>query len=161
MSGRDTSGLFAELPRLLPLASAWAEDQSRAIRFAGRSLSPKESDLAVTVGVRRPDLVRLLPVDRIPAPAEPALEAACDQLGFLGDTTLGLTLGYGVYLKAEAAASRRLLAHELRHVAQYESYPSIGAYLAVYLPQLLELGYENAPLERDARRAEGAGSGCV
>ena len=151
---RAAALLLADLPRLLPLACAWAEEQAGAIRASGRALSSRESDLASAVGVRRPELVRLAMVERIPAPTDPALRAACDALGFLDERTLGLTLGHGVYLKAEAAASRRLLAHELRHVAQYEAYPSISAYLAVYLSDLLKLGYEEAPFERDARSAE-------
>jgi hypothetical protein len=147
--------LAAELPHLLPLASAWAEEQRARILRTGRPLSPQEKGLAIEVGVRRPELVRLGLVDRIPSPEDERLKAACAQLGFLGEKTLGLTLGHGVYLRTDAAVSRRLLAHELRHVAQYERYPSIAAYLAVYIPELLQHGYEQAPFERDAREAEG------
>jgi hypothetical protein len=93
-------------------------------------------------------------VEEIPAPTQSALRAACEQLNLLGEDTAGLTLGYGVFLKKDRRESVRLLAHELRHVAQYEGHGSIAAYLTVYIPELLRFGYEDAPLERDAREAE-------
>jgi hypothetical protein len=146
--------LADELPRLLPLACEWAERQADWIEQSGRALTPAESALASTAGVGRPELVRIALVDKIPAPTQAALKAACEQLHFLGNGTAGLTLGYGVYLRKSAAASRGLLAHELRHVAQYEAHGSIRAYLSAYIQDLLQFGYEDAPMERDAREAE-------
>jgi hypothetical protein len=148
--------LADELPQLLPLACEWAEEQAALIQRDGRTLTSAEKATAVRVGVARTELVRIATVDEIPAPQQIGLRAACEQLGFLGTDTIGLTLGYGVYLKAGQARSERLVAHELRHVAQYEERGSIRAYLAVYIPELLQFGYENAPMERDARKAEGS-----
>ena len=90
----------------------------------------------------------------IPRPDDPLLSAACDQIGFLASDTIGLTLGYGIYLVAGHRLDLRLIAHELRHVAQYEECASIPAFLDRYLREILEFGYENAPLEVDARGAE-------
>jgi hypothetical protein len=149
---------FADLvPELLPLAVEWAERQEAAILRDGRALDAAERLVAAAVGVRDLDLVRLLVVPRIPGPDHhPLLANACATLGFLGPGTAGLTLGRGVYLqKAAFALSRRLLPHELRHVAQYEEAGGIAAYLAVYIPELLRYGYDAAPLEVDARRSEG------
>ena len=148
------SHLMTELPHLLPLACAWANEHFAHILSTGQPLSQQDHDLATEVVVRRPELVRVALVARIPSPQDEKLKTACEQLHFLDEGTLGLTLGFGIYIK-EAAAGRRLLAHELRHVAQYEHYPSIEAYLAVYIPELLQYGYEQAPFERDAREAEG------
>jgi hypothetical protein len=154
-------GLDQELPRLLPLACEWAKQQSELVQADGRPLNGGERDLAVKVGVLKPENVRLLSATWIPTPTEPSLKAACEQLNFLGPDALGLTLGYSVILKKPNAWRRALVAHELRHVAQYESFGSIEAFLAVYLPELLKYGYDDAPLERDAaeavRRIEEAG----
>ena len=154
MSDQSFAGL---LPRLVPLAVEWAELQEAAILREGRALDAAERRVAAAVGVREPELVRLLVVARIPEPDHhPLLANACATLGFLGPGTAGLTLGHGVYLqKAAFALSRRLLPHELRHVAQYEEAGSIADYLAVYIPELLQYGYDAAPFEVDARRAEG------
>ena len=143
-----------DVTRLLPLASQWAQEQAALVRRVGRPLEPAEEDLAAAVGVRGTELVRIAEVDQIPAPAHPALRAACERLRFLGADTAGLTLGYGVFLRSGTSGDRRLLAHELRHVAQYEQRGSIASYLAEYIPDLLRYGYHDAPLERDAREAE-------
>ncbi len=151
----DTRDLTAELGRLLPSAITWAEGQAEVLQREGAGLSIADQDLARAVGVKHPDRVRVCLVRRIPAPSDPLLSRACAQLGFLGPDTAGLTLGYGVYLRTGLGRHEHtVLAHELRHVAQYESRESIGAYLNVYIPELLEYGYEHAPFEIDARRAE-------
>jgi len=148
--------LLDALPTLLPLAVEWAERESAAIARDGRGLTPEEARLAAAVGVDDAARVRLLVVGRIPAPEHPLLAEACARLGFLGPNTAGLTLGHGIYVQRDAfASSRRLLPHELRHVAQYEKAGGIARYLAVYIPELLRYGYDAAPLELDARRAEG------
>jgi hypothetical protein len=49
----------------------------------------------------------------------------------------------------------RLLRHEFRHVHQYEMAGSIIAFLPVYLGQIVQFGYRDAPLEVDARAHEG------
>jgi hypothetical protein len=47
-----------------------------------------------------------------------------------------------------------LLSHELRHVYQYEAAGSIAAFLLNYLWQIATAGYEECPLELDARAHE-------
>jgi hypothetical protein len=106
--------------------------------------------LARLVGVARPHEVRVRLVPRVPAPEHPELLRACQALGFLGPGTLGLTLGRGVFLRRGHEADRLLLAHELRHVAQYEREGGIAAYIALYLRDLLQHGYDRAPFELDA-----------
>jgi len=145
--------LKAALPRLFPLACSWAEEQSALILRTDYPLSEPALKLAWLVGVRRPEVVRVLVVPSIPAPTEPSLQAACAQLQFLGPDTAGLTLGSGIFVRQDSEHDRPLLAHELRHVAQYEQHPSIAAYLSVYIPELIQFGYANAPMERDAQRA--------
>jgi hypothetical protein len=149
------------LPTLLPLAAEWATAQSRWILAEGVPLTPDLVDVARRVGVRKPKDVRLLVVFAIPGPEHGELRAACDALGFLAADTAGLTLGSGIFLRQDVAGQHRLIAHELRHVAQYEEYPSIAAYLERYIPELLEFGYRDAPLEADARRMETAGASAV
>ncbi len=143
-----------ELLALIPLAVVWATEESERILSEGVALAPDEVELARKVGVTEPEKVRLHFVDRIPSPEHPALAAACEQLGFLGDGTAGLTLGHGIYIQSSEEGDRRLLAHELRHVVQYEQHDGIPGFLAVYIRQILEHGYYNAPYEVDARRAE-------
>jgi hypothetical protein len=148
--------LNAQLPVLLPLAVSWAEQQSSLILQQGHPLSPSDTALAHRVGVRDHEAVRVLVVDAIPAPAHPLLRDACIALSFLGPNTGGLTLGHAIFVRKDVANDRNLIAHELRHVAQYEEQGCIAAYLSVYIPQLLTYGYENAPLELDAIQSAAA-----
>jgi hypothetical protein len=102
------------------------------------------------VEVNRPKDVRVLLVRQVPVPEHPALIGACAALGFLGPSTIGLTVFRGLYLRAGHERDRVLMAHELRHVAQYERHGGVAAYLAVYFRELLEHGYDRAPFEIDA-----------
>ena len=110
--------------------------------------------LARAVGVKRPYEIRIVVTPSLPYPDDPLLREAAQQTGMLGPNTAGLTLGHAVFLLDGHEADTRLVSHELRHVFQYENAGSIGEFLSVYLRQVVEVGYENAPLEQDARDHE-------
>ena len=89
----------------------------------------------------------------IPKPDHPLLASAAEQLQFLGPDTIGLTLGYGIFIRTDSVEDPELIAHECRHVYQYEQQGSLQSYLEVYIPDLLKYGYKNSPLEMDAEKA--------
>lgn len=146
--------LSEALPTLLPKAVAWAETQAAAALASGMPLREADLALARAAGVRHADRVRIQVAESIPAPDDAQLREAAAQTGLLGPDTVGLVLGYAVFLRKGFEASPRVLSHELRHVYQYECYGSIKAFLSVYLPQLVQFGYANAPLELDAAAHE-------
>jgi hypothetical protein len=92
-------------------------------------------------------------VDQLPLPEEPALRAAALATGLIGPQMAGLTLGHTIFVLRKHL-SNRLISHELRHVHQYEELGSIAKFLPLYLEQIATVGYENAPLEIDARKYE-------
>jgi hypothetical protein len=145
--------LEKELPRLLPLAIAWAESQAQLVASEGTKLPGELIEIARRVGVQQPDRVRTMLVDRLPFPEEPILRQAAIEAGMLGPEMVGLTLGYGIFI-VHGHDDVRLISHECRHVYQYESLGSIEQFLPAYLQQILEYGYRNAPLEIDARTHE-------
>lgn len=145
--------LQAALPDLLPGAIAWAELKSREAAEKGQFLSVHDQEVARNVGVQRPEAVRVLLVDQLPIPEDFSLRSAAIHTGLLGPQMVGLTLGHSILI-VRGAMNRRLLSHECRHVHQYEQFGSIGAFLAVYLQQIVTVGYDNAPLEQDARAYE-------
>ncbi len=145
--------LVALLPMLLPKAVAWAETKAAEIAATGVPLNPTELSLARSVGVTHPEFVRVAVVEQLPLPENPMLRQAALEAGLLGQGGVGLTLGYGIYL-CKGHVTPRLLSHECRHVFQYERAGSIAAFLPVYLQQIVDLGYANAPLEIDARAHE-------
>ncbi len=148
--------LRTALPSLLPRAIEWAVARSQEAAAQGKSLSEGEIAIARAVGVRQPELIRVAVVDNLPLPEDSALRAAALQTGLLGPHMAGLTLGYSV-LVCRGHETVHLLSHEFRHVHQYERFGSIAAFLPVYLKQIVEFGYENAPFEIEARAHEQAG----
>jgi hypothetical protein len=145
--------LAEALPHLLPKAIAWAEACSTEIMTSGAPLTALELRLAHLVGVQQPERVRILEVSEIPQPEDPELRQAVTATGFLGPHTIGLTVGYGIYIVA-GHATNRLVSHECRHVYQYEVTGSIRNFLPIYLRQIASVGYAAAPLELDARAHE-------
>ena len=146
--------LLNELPKLLPLAIKWAEKVSKEAQGTGTPLGQNEAAIAMKVGVRHPELIRFVVVDRIPLPDDDVLRDAAIQAGMLGQDFIGLTLGYTIFLRANAFLNPRLIAHECRHVAQYESFGSVVAFLENHLADVARVGYYNSHLERDARDYE-------
>jgi hypothetical protein len=146
--------LRSQLPKLLPAAIAWAEARAKKAAEAGSPLTPEEQGIARAVGVRKAELVRIEIVgDRLPMPEDPVLQAAATRAGLLGPAMVGLTLGHAIII-CRGHKTRRLVSHELRHVYQYEQCGSIAAFLPAYLAQVLEVGYQDAAFERDARAHE-------
>ena len=77
-----------------------------------------------------------------------------DQEGLISPLTIGLTLRYGIYIRADHWGDRRLVMHELAHTAQYERLGGFEGFLRQYLGECLTIGYPEAPLEQEARRIE-------
>jgi len=147
--------LRAALPLLLPKAIVWADEEALRVATSGRALTADEITLARKVGVVKPELIRIQSCDRLPMPQDPSLQTAAVQTGLLGPGMVGVTLGYSVFV-CRGHETRRLLAHEFRHVFQYEQGGSIAKFLPVYLQQIVTVGYGNAPFEIDARAHENA-----
>jgi hypothetical protein len=63
----------------------------------------------------------------------------------------------GVFQQRPAQSFQIGIGFLLRHVYQYEMLGSINGFLPVYLQQIVEYGYYDAPLESDARDNEVSG----
>jgi len=140
----------AMLAELHPRVSAWVEEQERTILEQGVELNALELQIAAQAGVLHPERVRLLSVARTPLPEEPTLRRAAQAFGFVSEMTDGLTAGYGFFIRQSRGRDPVLVAHELAHVAQYERYGGIPGFLAKYLAEINEYGYDAAPLELEA-----------
>jgi len=125
--------------------------QERRIFREGVPLTADEVSNARSLGVRHPERVRLLCVERVPWPGASVLRAASETIGFQIGATCGLTLGYGIYIREDCWRHRRLIAHELVHVAQYERFGGIEPFLRQYLRECLTVGYDESALENEAR----------
>jgi hypothetical protein len=146
--------LAAQLPLIAERTIAWAKVQEASSLEHGAQLTLEQQKLARSVGVRSPERIRLVVVDRIPLPDEPVLREAAQGVGLSQSWAAGLTLGHAVIVRRGFERDPRLLSHEFRHVAQYETVGGIGPFLVSHLKSLVEKGYENSPFEVDARAHE-------
>ena len=142
--------LMGRFGELLPLAARWATGEQERILRDGIPLDDSSLRDARALGVRLPERVRWLEVKSIPRPLDEILKAACDAIDFLGPETQGLTLGHGIFIRADRTNDRDLMAHELVHVAQYERMGGVQPFLQQYLMECLTVGYSESPLEQEA-----------
>ena len=140
------------LAQLLPRAAAWVEAQERFMlgNNESRVLNPQGQEIARRAGVARPELVKILAVPVIPSPEEADLREAALAFGLITAGTAGLTLGYGIFVRQDFVNNPKLIAHELKHVAQYERAGSILGFLQAYLVECNQFGYPAAPMELEA-----------
>jgi hypothetical protein len=138
-----------ELPALFPHVVCWIAGLERQIIAQGQPLLPVDLANAKAIGIRHPDEVRVLLVSEIPRPAHARIRELAEDVNLLSDDTAGLTAGYGILLRKGGVADRRLIAHELVHVAQYETL-GIEGFLREYIRQIARDGYKGAEFETAA-----------
>lgn len=143
-------GLSQSMPAIL----AWAMGVNTNVLKQGKGLASWQAADAIEVGVQKPDAVRILRMPSLPQPDFPQLQPAFRQAGLEIGRSLGMSLGYAVLIRDSALGDRRVLRHELRHVAQFEAAGSLSRFLEDYLTQVIQHGYRDAPVEVDARRHE-------
>jgi hypothetical protein len=112
---------------------------------------------AKRLGILHPERIRLRAVSRVP-PLNLALRYVGEKLGVVSGRTIGMALGYGVFIREEHWGDRRLLAHELAHVAQYERLGGFRGFLKQYLEECINPGYPLGDLELEAKQAESLAS---
>ena len=139
-----------QLQVLLPVACEWAEEQEGIILRYGVPLSTAQTADAIKIGVDYPEKVRLLKVTRIPAPDRRNLCTAADATQLMSPLAGGLTLRYGIFIRADCWDDRRLVFHELVHTLQYERLGGLQQFLQQYLYECITIGYPAAPMEQEA-----------
>lgn len=137
---------------LSPAITRWAENEERKIMKHGVPLEPVLLDLARSLGIRRPEEVRVWLVARIPLPVPASLVRCASRWGLPVFAPGGMALGRGIYLIHGQEASLR---HELVHTAQYERLGGILPFMRRYVFECLAKGYAGADLEVEAREKSG------
>jgi len=73
-------------------------------------------------------------------PEHPALKEAAEATSLISPLTVGLTLRYGIFIRADHWGARRLVVHELVHTAQYERLGGFEPFLRQYLLECINIG---------------------
>jgi len=149
-----TLNLRDKFDEILFKACEWVKYQESIILEKGVPLLSKQITYAEKIRVAYPDRIKILLVSKIPLPEEPILYEACTQLKFITPKTIGLTLQYGIFVRSDCAKDSKILCHELAHVAQYEKFGGIRPFLEQYFYELMTIGYNDMPMELQARKAE-------
>jgi hypothetical protein len=136
--------------RLLPHAITWVSEQEQLILETGISLSTDEMEIAKQAKIANIQSIRLLQVEKIPRPQDKELLQAIQTLKVISESTNGLTMGNGIFIRTDFWRQQCLIAHELFHVRQYELSGGIGEFLKEYLLQCRNFSYSKAPMEQDA-----------
>jgi hypothetical protein len=67
---------------------------------------------------------------------------------------------FGIYIKNEHINNVALLSHELTHWKQYQRKGLIPFYVG-YLKEYVTVGYDQSPMEKEARTAAGENEYCI
>lgn len=147
----DQPSIFvqAKLDRFYPLTLAWYEEVEGQLLPQGRMLSSQETALAQRLGVKFPEKVRIVVLEKFPAPSNHELAVEAEKFGIGSALEGGRAMGYAIMLKPNLADNPTVIAHELVHVAQHDR---LGreAFLRRYLVELEMMGYARSPLELEA-----------
>jgi hypothetical protein len=139
--------------RLLPRAREWAKMQEQFILSRGMPLDSRHVADAERVGVRSPDRVRLLVVDRMPLPDDQELAEAARRTQIITQNCRGVALGHGIIIRADAWGDRELVIHQFVHVAQCEQSGGLESFVDRYLSDRNESEeFSIGALEEEARR---------
>ena len=142
--------LLSQFEKLLPLAAKWAAAVETRILREGVPLSEQGLADARSLGVCKPERVRLLALDSVPTPTDLTLKTAVAAIQFLTPATRGLALRYGIFVRSDCWGERRLIAHELVHTAQWSASAASDPSSGKYLTECLTIGYPAGPMEQEA-----------
>lgn len=142
--------LLTSLPVLLPIVYDWAETQAALAMQNGEPLGDVQLTDARRAGVSHPERIRLARVEKLPQPDNDDLMFIARQIGLFNERTVGISLGYAVFLHSDASDERRALVHECVHVGQHEKLNGLRPFLDKYLRECLDPGYPFGRLEQEA-----------
>ena len=130
--------------------SLWSLSKEKEILNKGRKLNNDEIKIALKLGIQYPNKVRIMEVEKITYPFTKIFKYLSHFTNISISDPIGLTLGYGIFIEENCAKNSLLVAHELVHVQQYETYKGHLPFLQEYIYQCIINGYVNAPLEIEA-----------
>jgi hypothetical protein len=142
-----------DFERLAPLAYEWAKVQEAGILEHGVPLTADQIADARRAGVRDPGRIRVLVANRIPLPDDKELADAARHAQIITDASRGVTVGYGIIIRADSWRNRELLVHQFAHVAQCERSGGLQTFVNEYLlDRRSSRDFTVGSLEEEARR---------
>ena len=139
--------------KLLPIAAQWAKKQEEFVLKHGNPLCSRHLADATSAGVKDPNRIRVLVVDRIPLPEDPNLAEASKRIGILTDDTRCMGFGYALIVRVDAWNDRELILHNFVHIAQCERSGGLEQWCREYLGDRTNCAkFTVGSLEAEARK---------
>lgn len=139
--------------KLLPVAVRWAMKQEEFVLKHGNPLCSRHLDDAMMAGVKNPDRIRVLVVDRIPLPEDSDLAEASKRIGIVTDDTRCMGFGHALIIRVDAWNDRELILHNFVHIAQCERAGGLEQWCREYLGNRTTCAkFTVGSLEEEARR---------
>lgn len=117
------------------IIAALLKSEENYILKNGRILSSAFQQIAAEMGIRNPEGIRILEKENI---------FGRDDLG-------GMAIGRAILIKKHNEDKELTIIHELVHIRQYQDLGGIYAFLKRYYYEIRKYGYNNSPLEKEAR----------
>ena len=144
------NSLLTQMQSYLPAAYGFAERHEALILKHGDPLGDQEQHDARRAGVIQPGKIRIVSVAELPEPENSEMMFVARHMGLFQPHSVGLTFGYGIYIRLDCRADRHHVVHECVHVGQYERLGGIRPFLDIYLRECIEPGYPFGALEQEA-----------
>ena len=125
---------------LLPDAVKWYNDVSKALYSKGRGLTKAEKNQAKELGVKNPNLIRVVILDKFPEPNNQTVNNHFEGARAMGNI---------IMIKPHHQNDSVILCHELVHVAQKDRM-GLRQFLKRYAIEREVLGYSRSMLENEA-----------
>jgi len=130
----------AKINALVPLAMKWYSKVEESLYPKGRSLTEAEKNQAIELGIRNPERIRVLILEKFPEPKNQITNKH-----FEGARTMGNI----ILIKPQHKNNSVILCHELVHIAQIDRM-GLKQFLKRYALEREVLGYSRSLLENEA-----------
>lgn len=125
---------------LIPVAMKWYANVERSLYKTGRVLTKAEKKQAIKLGVKHPDRIRVVVLEKFPAPNNQTSNNHFES---------ARTMGNIILIKPKHKDNSVMLCHELVHIAQTDRM-GLKQFLERYALEREVLGYSRSLLENEA-----------
>ena len=130
----------AKIDALIPVALKWYDDVERTLYTKGRVLSSAEKRQAIEFGIKNPNKIRVVILEKFPEPNNQTVNNHFEGARAMGNIIL---------IKPRHKDNSVILCHELVHIAQIDRL-GLKQFLKRYAMESEVLGYSRSLLENEA-----------
>ena len=129
-----------EIDVILPIALQWYEKVEKSLYDKGRSLSTAEKKQAFSLGVKNPNNIRVVVLEKFPEPNNQTVNNHVEGARAMGNI---------IMIKPQHKNNSVILCHELVHIAQVDRL-GLKQFLTRLAVEKKILGYSKSMLENEA-----------